>query len=216
MFLLLKKGFTSTEWRFPSHVWVWKCDGLHCKLMAVFIDFNGENWSVKTESVTRVSRPKRPSQEPRQRVSNQESVTPRKPGGGSRNPEETESQQQESVTLEGESRNPEENRSQQQRVSHPWKLSIYLSIWVCLSISIYIYISISLSLSLHLSNLSNLSIYLPIYLPTYQSIYLYLSLSISIYLYLSLSISIYLSRYLGIHGNMEKRNVNNKESLKKP
>ena len=192
MFCCSKKGFTSTEWRFPSHVWVWKCDGLHCKLMAVFIDFNWENWSVKTESVTRVSRPKRPSQEPRQRVSNQESVTPRKPGGGSRNPEEN----RKSTT---KSQSPwKENPGTPKKTEVNNKESVipesYLSIYLSESVYLYlyIYISISLSLSLHLSNLSNLSIYLPIYLPTYQSIYLYLSLSISIYLYLSLSI------YLGI------------------
>ena len=40
--------------------------------------------------------------------------------------------------------------------------------------------------------------------------------SIYLSIYLPIYLSIYLSDYLGTHGNMEKRNVKNQESPKKP
>ena len=51
---------------------------------------------------------------------------------------------------------------------------------------------------------------------SYLSIYLFIYLSIDLSTYLSIYLSIYLSDYLGTHGNMEKRNVKNQESPKKP
>ena len=70
----------------------------------------------------------------RQRVSNQESVTPRKPGGGWRKPEENRKSATKSQSPGRRTQEPQENRtsttknrSPQQRVSHPWKLSNYLS-----------------------------------------------------------------------------------------
>ena len=103
----------------------------------------------------------------RQRVSNWESVTPRKRGGESRNPEENRKSTTKSRSPWKENpRTPGKTESEQQRVSRPWQLSIYLS----LSISLSIYLSVCLSICLSVY----LTIWLSVYLSAYLSIYLFI------------------------------------------
>ena len=85
---------------------------------------NDSSEKSKTESVTRVSRPKRPSQEPhRTKVSHR--WTQHRMQGNQE--EETESQSP-LGSREEDQGTRRKTESQQQRVSQPWKLSIYLFI----------------------------------------------------------------------------------------
>ena len=94
----------------------------------------GQNQSpVNTSTGCRETRKRR------QRVSNRESVTPRKPGGGSRNLEENRKWTTKSRSPWKENPGtPGKTESPQQRLSHPWKLSIstYLSIYPSIYLSI--------------------------------------------------------------------------------
>ena len=74
------------------------------------------------------------------------------------------------------------------------KISIYLSISICLSI--YLSVCLSVCLSVYLSIC--LSVYLPIYLSIHLSIFLSIYLPIPLYLYMHRTTSLYLSIYLSI------------------
>ena len=145
-----------------------------CRKPSVLQKHIGQRQSQSPESVApnvRVRNPIGQSQSPvntstgcretrkrRQRVSNRESVTPRKPRGGSRN--------------------PEENRKSTTKSRSPLK-AIYLFIY--LNQSIYLSIDLSIFRSI------DLSIYPSTHPSIHPSIYLnYLSISIYLSIYLSI------------------------------
>ena len=106
---------------------------------------NDSSEKSKTESVTRVSRPKRPSQEPhRTKVSHR--WTQHRMQGNQE--EETESQSP-LGSREEDQGTRRKTESQQQRVSQPWKLSIYLFIYSSIYLSIYLAIYLSIYLSIY-------------------------------------------------------------------
>ena len=117
----------------------------------------------------------------RQRVSNRRSVTPRKPGGGSRNPEENRKSTTKSRSPWTENPGtPGENRMSTTTSQSPLKaiyLRIYVSMYVCIYLSTYLPTHLSIYPSIHLSIYpsTHLSIYLSIYPSIHLSIYLVLS-----------------------------------------